>query len=367
MTYHVLFVDDEPENLFVFEAACADRFAVLTASSARTALELMRTHEVAVLIADQRMPDMTGLELLERIEVEHPQTVRMLVTAYADLKTAIDAINRGRVRRYLRKPWEAEELAVTLAEGVEFYRMNAKLILLERRLRETERVYSLGVITAGLARELRGPIGALRSSVARARERLRGVATQLPAETARLLEVDEELSEALVSAGRVLDVVRGVEIPTGQSAEQCADFSEVLRLTLRLMQVELRSTSLELDVRPVPKVIGSVAQLGQIVLNLLVNALDAMAEEPRDKRALMIRLAHEPRWACFEVADTGPGIPADVVPRLFDSSPSASRPRGAGLGLVIAKTILDEIGGSIDVTERAGGGAKFSVRLRTAD
>jgi len=242
MTYHVLFVDDEPENLFVFEAACADRFAVLTASSARTALELMRTHEVAVLIADQRMPDMTGLELLERIEVEHPQTVRMLVTAYADLKTAIDAINRGRVRRYLRKPWEAEELAVTLAEGVEFYRMNAKLILLERRLRETERVYSLGVITAGLARELRGPIGALRSSVARARERLRGVATQLPAETARLLEVDEELSEALVSAGRVLDVVRGVEIPTGQSAEQCADFSEVLRLTLRLMQVELRKS-----------------------------------------------------------------------------------------------------------------------------
>jgi two-component system, NtrC family, sensor kinase len=366
MTCHVLFVDDEPENLFVFEAACAERFAVLTASSARTALELMRTHEVAVLIADQRMPEMTGLELLERIEAEHPQTVRMLVTAYADLKTAIDAINRGRVRRYLRKPWDAEELAVTLAEGVEFYRMNAKLVMLERRLRETERVYSLGVITAGLARELRGPIGALRSSIARARERVRAVQSPFPAEAARMHDIDEELSEALVSAGRVLDVVRGVEIPTGQSAEQSADFSEVLRLTLRLMQSELRSSaSLELDVRPVPKVRGSVAQLGQIVLNLMLNALDAMAAEPRDKRALMIRLAHEAPWACFEVADTGPCIPQDLVPRLFDASPSAQRPRGTGLGLVIARTILDEIGGNIDVTERAGGGARFCVRLRT--
>jgi signal transduction histidine kinase len=366
MTCHVLFVDDEPENLFVFEAACAERFAVLTASSARTAIELMRTHEVAVLIADQRMPEMTGLELLERVEVEHPQTVRMLVTAYADLKTAIDAINRGRVRRYLRKPWDTEELAVTLAEGVEFYRLNAKLVLLERRLRETERVYSLGVITAGLARELRGPIGALRASIARARERLRGVESKLPADAARVRDVDDELSEALISAGRVLDVVRGVEIPTGQSAEQFADFSEVLRLTLRLMQSELRSTaSLELDVRPVPQVKGSVAQLGQVVLNLMVNALDAMAGEPRDQRALTIRLAHEGAWACFDVADTGPAIPHGLVPLLFDASPTVNRPRGAGLGLAITKTILDEIGGTIDVADRPGGGATFRVRVRT--
>jgi two-component system, NtrC family, sensor kinase len=367
MTCHVLFVDDEPENLFVFEAACAERFAVLTASSARSALELMRSHEVAVLIADQRMPEMTGLELLERVEVEHPQTVRMLVTAYADLKTAIDAINRGRVRRYLRKPWDTEELAVTLAEGVEFYRMNARLVSLERRLRETERVYSLGVITAGLARELRGPIAALRSSIVRARERLNGVKSPFPADAARMRDIDDELSEALVSAGRALDVVRGVEIPTGQSPEQFADFSEVLRLTLRLMQSELRSTgSLELDVRPVPKVVGSVAQLGQVVLNLMVNALDSMAAEPRDQRALLIRLAHEAPWACFEVGDTGPAISPDLVPLLFDVSPSVNRPRGAGLGLAIAKTILDEIGGTIDVSERAGGGAKFRVRVRTA-
>src|SRR5262245_12500509 len=105
MTYDVMFVDDEPENLTVFEAACADRFSVLIASSARQALELLRQHVVCVLIADQRMPFMTGLELLERVRVEFPDVVRMLMTAYTDVKTAMDAINRGQVRRYLVKPW----------------------------------------------------------------------------------------------------------------------------------------------------------------------------------------------------------------------------------------------------------------------
>ena len=374
MSCHVLFVDDEPENLCVFEAACAERFAVLTASSAERALALMRTHEVGVLIADQRMPEMTGLELLERVQVEFPQTVRMLVTAYADLTTAIDAINRGRVRRYLRKPWEADELLATLTEGLEFYQMSGKLCALERRLRETERVYSLGVITAGLARELRGPLGSVRSIVTRVRERASTIAQAMPggangaaALRAQLLELDEDLAEAIVSAGRALDVVRGVEIPTGQISDQTADFSEVLRLTMRLMQFELRSIgSLELDVRPVPKVMGSIAQIGQIVLNLLINALDSMIDQPRDERALTIRLVNERRWACFEVIDTGPMIAPELVTQVFDASPSAARPRGAGLGLVIAKTILDDIGGSIEVAKGPTRGALFRARLRTA-
>jgi two-component system, NtrC family, sensor kinase len=374
LSCHVLFVDDEPENLCVFEAACAERFAVLTASSAERALELMRTHEVGVLIADQRMPEITGLELLERVQVEYPQTVRMLVTAYADLTTAIDAINRGRVRRYLRKPWEADELLAALAEALEFYQMSGKLCALERRLRETERVYSLGVTTAGLARELRGPLGAVRSIVTRVRDRARDIAAAVPGANGasplrtQLLELDEELGEAIVSAGRALDVVRGVEIPIGQVSDQTADFSEVLRLTMRLMQFELRSIgSLELDVRPVPKVVGSVPQIGQIVLNLLVNALDAMIDQPRDERAITIRLVSDQRWACFEVIDTGPAIAPERVTQVFDASPSAARPRGAGLGLVIAKTILDDIGGSIEVERGSNRGARFRARLRTVE
>jgi len=138
VTCYVLFVDDEPENLAVFEAACAERFAVLTAPSAAKGLELMRMHEVGVLLADQRMPGMTGLELLEQAQALFPQTVRMLVTAYADLDTAVDAINRGGPA-ISAQTLDHDELHATLAEAVDLYQMASKVSALERRLVETER------------------------------------------------------------------------------------------------------------------------------------------------------------------------------------------------------------------------------------
>ena len=81
MSAHVLFVDDDESNLVVWEAACAGRFAVLTANGAERALELLRTHEVGVVLADQRMPVTTGIELLERVRHEFPDTIRILITA----------------------------------------------------------------------------------------------------------------------------------------------------------------------------------------------------------------------------------------------------------------------------------------------
>src|SRR6185295_24575 len=138
------------------ESACAERFPVLTAASASRALELMRNREVGVLLADQRLPGMTGLELL--VQVQFPQTVRMLVTAHSDLNVAIEAIHQGRVRRYLRKPWDPDELHATLSEAIDLYQMASRVSSLERRLVETERVYSLGVIATGVARELRTPV-----------------------------------------------------------------------------------------------------------------------------------------------------------------------------------------------------------------
>jgi CheY-like chemotaxis protein len=365
MTYDVLFVDDEPDNLTVFEAACGERFSVLIASSAAQALELMRRHVVYVLLADQRMPQMTGLELLARTRVEFPEVVRMLVTAYADLDTAMGAINCGQVRRYLKKPWENAELIAAIAEGVEYYEMRAKLCALERRLLETERVYSLGVITSGLARELAGPVADLREHVARARGLVRAAVEAVPSESsgaaalrARLLDSDEELGEALVGAERALDVVRGVEIPVGPSKRQNVDVCEVLRLTLRLLQNELRSAaSVEIDVHPVPPISGSTAQLGQVMLNLLVHALEATAGAPRHQRALSIRLSHEPPWVVFEVGSSAPANP--------DRPPASGNFLSRGqreLGLAISQSILDDLGGKLHTETHLNGGVR-RVRL----
>lgn len=374
MSPYVLFVDDEIENLAVFEAACGDRFAVLTAVGAEQGLELLRKHEVAVLLADNRMPGMTGLELLEKARQESPQTLRMLVTAYADLATAEDAINRGEVRRYLRKPWNNDELCATLAEALEAYELNGRLRCLERRLLETERVYSLGVIAAGLARELKKPIADARASMARARERLIAAERALKSTPnaaplrAQIGEAAEDLAEADVGTARLLDIVKGFELPASESSgSERTDLNEVLRLALRLLQGELRATtSLELDVRPVPPVQGSNADLGQVVLNVLIYALHAMADRPREKRLLSIRLGYEVPWVRLDVADTGAALAGEVISQIFDPfSPTGLR-RGSGLGLAISRSILDRIGGFIDAESKPEGGAVFRIRLKPA-
>ncbi len=371
---HVLFVDDEPENLAVFEAACAGRFSVLTATTGVEALEILRATDVAVLLADQRMPVMSGLELLEHARRRFPEVVRMLVTAYSDLQTAVGAINRGQVRRYLKKPWDHDELLSTLSEAVEYHDMRAKLSALERRLVETERVYSLGVISAGLARELRAPVGAICASVARARSLLRPVADSLATSTraqaaqkAQLVDADEELAEAELASKRVLDVARGVEIPNGPCARETVDASEVLRLSLRLMQNELKVLgSLEIDHRPVPLVAGSTAQIGQVVLNLLLNALDSMSGLPRTRRKLVVRLYFDEPWVRLEFVDSGPALSGEFGKQAFDPFRRPRGPRGFGLGLAISKTIVEEVGGRLEADNLAQGGVTYRVLLPKA-
>ena len=157
----ILYVDDEPANLVVFAAGLRGVLPVVTAPSGAAALELMRKQEIAVLVADQRMPGMSGVDLLDAVRTEFPDTVRILMTAYSDLEAAIDSINRGQVHLYLRKPWEPVELRQVLVQAVERYRAVRWANELERRMRETERMYSLGVIAMGVAHELRSPLTAL--------------------------------------------------------------------------------------------------------------------------------------------------------------------------------------------------------------
>ena len=370
MSAKILFVDDDEANLIVFEAACGEEFSVLLASSAESALGYMQREEVGVIIADQRMPGTTGVELLERVREEHPDTVRLLITAYSDIQAAIGAINRGRVRRYLRKPWEPGELKAELSDALDVYQMGKKLYSLESRLRETERVYALGVVVASIAHELRNPmmlvttgLSFLQSELAKLRE--------LPAAGAfksRLEEMAASLADTRTGVDGVLDIVRGIEMPTKSEpgvVPDAADFAEVLRLSLRLVSAELkRSASLELDVTGAPRVRASPTKLGQVVLNLIINALQAVSSRPRVENVISVRLRSADGFAVLEVADNGVGISEADAHRIFDPFFTTKAGLGTGLGLAISKKIVEELDGTLSADKDPRlGGARFSVRL----
>jgi DNA-binding NtrC family response regulator len=142
----ILVVDDEAANLRKLQRTFVGRYPVLAAGSGREALELIQRHDgIAVIIADQRMPDMTGVDLLRQTLPVLPDAVRIILTGYTDVDVLMEAINSCKVYRYVVKPWDPPDLLMTVQRGLEAYRLsleNARfrkeLIRRERLARELE-------------------------------------------------------------------------------------------------------------------------------------------------------------------------------------------------------------------------------------
>lgn len=124
MAEHILFVDDEEFILDIAKSIFAEEgIEILTAANGEEALEKLRNHEVAVLVSDNHMPGMMGLELLSKVKNISPDTVKILMTGFADLETAIDAINRVEVFRFIVKPWENTQLVGLVQDAIKRYRL----------------------------------------------------------------------------------------------------------------------------------------------------------------------------------------------------------------------------------------------------
>jgi len=112
-------VDDEPEILYSLKGLLRREFELYTAESAHEALEILKRHPIHVVMTDQRMPQMTGVELMGRVRNEYPDAIRIIFTGYADIKAVIEAINNGGLFRYITKPWDPDELLDTLRQAAE--------------------------------------------------------------------------------------------------------------------------------------------------------------------------------------------------------------------------------------------------------
>lgn len=122
----ILYVDDEYQNLVSFKASFRRFYDVFTAQSGEEAIGLLRSQPVALIISDQRMPQMTGVELFEKILSEFPDPIRMVMTGYSDMEAIIQAINKGKVYYYIPKPWKQQELKLVIDNGLEAFRLKTE-------------------------------------------------------------------------------------------------------------------------------------------------------------------------------------------------------------------------------------------------
>jgi response regulator RpfG family c-di-GMP phosphodiesterase len=127
----LLVIDDEPDVCDSVHDLLRRQYTVLKARSAQEGYQLLQEHEVHIIMTDQRMPQITGVELLSKVRRGHPRAVRMLFTGYADLESIIAAINQGHIFQFLKKPWQPEELEAAVRSAADEY---------ERLIEQSEQV-----------------------------------------------------------------------------------------------------------------------------------------------------------------------------------------------------------------------------------
>ncbi|MCY1015103.1 hybrid sensor histidine kinase/response regulator [Pyxidicoccus sp. MSG2] len=235
---------------------------------------------------------------------------------------------------------------------------------LESQLMVAERMASVGTLAAGVAHEINNPLAFVCSNLSFLKERLAQAALSPEA----LPELREVVEEAEVGAARVGAIVRDLRTFARADEDRLSpvDVSRVVDGALRLVRNELSHRArLVCTLQPVPRVHGNDVRLSQVVVNLLVNALQALPERPADENEVRVSLrAGRPGQVELEVADNGHGMPPEVQRRIFDPFfTTKAVGEGTGLGLSICLTLVQAMGGRIDVSSTPGRGSSFRVVL----
>ncbi len=230
----------------------------------------------------------------------------------------------------------------------------------------SDRMASLGFLASGVAHEINNPLAAVATNLDFMRSELRALNRRN-----EFRDIEEALADAVLAATRMMAIVADLKIFSRSEAEKVGpvDVAHVLETTLRLADNEIRHrAALKKDLAPVPRVQANESRLGQVVLNLVVNAAQAIAPGAADSNVVTVKTYNAGEdEVVIEVSDTGAGMPPEVQAQLFTPFFTTKKERGGtGLGLSICHRIVTSLGGRIALTSKVGEGTTIRVYLPVA-
>jgi len=342
----ILIVDDEREHRSMLSAILKRDHHVLTAPDGESALRMAEEETLDLALVDQRMPGMTGIEVLQSLRETQPRCGRILVTAYTDAELLQEAINRAAVYRFFSKPCDPELLRLDVKRAIEHQRA-------QNDLRRTERLAVLGGLASTVAHDMNNYLTPLLN----ASVLLEDSDAETTAEVAEHMQDSAHALKGLFD--ELLSLAKG-QLP--KYIKKPTDLAAVVR-TARSVCVggpfDSANIVLNLDA-PLPKVPLSSSRCMRLVTNLLRNAVDACGPQCN----IEVSLKSQGHALELRVSDDGPGVAPEVMPHLFDplfSTKSAST--HSGLGLAICQTIMEGHGGELQLESAVGHGATFIARF----
>jgi signal transduction histidine kinase len=336
-------------------------------------LRILERQTVAVLLADQRMPGMGGAELCARAREVQPDAIRIIITAYADIHAAVDAINKGQVSRYLVKPWRNEELIEILQTTIEFVHLQQAMREMELRLLRSGQTRIAAAVQDELLHEIANPLGAMTMTLIQAAEMIEGALARvdsgeqnvLPDVRRQLLELREAHADAMAALEQMNALAARMRaLPAhGRGAGSSSDAGRVVDATVRIIRRDVeRVATLEVVLEQTPLVRVESSALGQIVLNLVLNAAQAIEGSGMSGGSIRLVVDATPEMAVVSVTDNGPGIEPRNLDRIFEPY-FTTKASGSGLGLSIVREMVRRAGGEISAHSALGAETRFEVRL----
>ncbi|WP_232379652.1 response regulator [Polyangium fumosum] len=391
----VLLVDDDPQSLKLLSDALAGQpFALAVALDGAMALRQIQREEPDLVLLDAIMPGMDGFEVCRRLQAD-PATRDIpiiFMTSLADTASRVRGLELGAVD-YVTKPFvraelaarvraqiavragaralaeknaELEQAAAALARArdtleAEVIRRTDELMATNQRLTHMNRVAAMSELAASIAHELNQPLAAILSNAQAARRLLQRPTPDVNEALSALADIvdDDRRAATIIQRMRAM-LKKGTPRADGQNLNELA--SEVARLVGN--DALLRGVALRLDLTPrLPEVRGDGIQLQQVVLNLVVNALDAVADRPAGARLVVVRTRGNGKdRVLLSVEDSGKGIAPAEMERVFEAF-YTTKAEGLGVGLPISRSIVEAHGGRLWAENNPGEGATFWCAL----
>jgi two-component system, probable response regulator PhcQ len=374
--FYVLYVDDEEKSLKYFREAFGDKVAVLTAPNAEEGLRILKENQdkIAVLMTDQRMPGEKGIQLLEKTRQLRPKILRILVTAYSDLETAIESVNTGAIYKYVTKPWDIPQLEVTLKRGIEFFIVqNERDQLLREKMSTlynvmlTDRILSLGLLATGLSHHIRNSMVAVKTFLDLTPKKLGE--EKLDLEQLRNPDFWKEYYQKVQAQ---MDKVAQLLSDLWESSEKPPEFPDQVKLS-EVVAEALSKTGPELGKKGiivrnnVPASLPEMkvdrkkfSRLFELLLKEEATSLPSGGEVKLTAQA--VGPQGGPAEIQVELSDNGPSLPADAMRSIFDPFfVRGGSPHEFGVYLMSCFFIVYHHGGRISAKSEKGQGNVFTL------
>lgn len=412
----IICVDDEKIVLTSLKSELKETFGndyfIETADGGEDALEIVEELradrcDIPVVIADYIMPGIKGDELLKRIHEKMPKTLKIMLTGQADSQAVGNAVNYAKLYRYIAKPWDREDLALTVTEAARAFfqaktieEQNEELREMNRTLEQkvdertkelsealdglkaaqgqlvqSAKMASLGKLTAGIAHEVNNPIGAIKSSADVAD---RCVSKIIAAgEDSKTLEefkdghpflkstkmLKDSMQNILYASDRIEAIVDSLKnfAHLDEAEVQIVNLHEGIESTLALIQHEIRDgVEIVKEFGTLPQLKCCPGEVNQVFMTILTNAVQAIDKSGK----VSIKTVHEGGEISIAISDTGKGIPEEQLQTLFDLDFTTKGARvGMGMGLPSAYNIIKKHRGELKVQSKVGQGTSFVITL----